>query len=133
MADGLPEGKSMRMRTRGAVVATAVGVFGLVAGTGIAEASTTSHTYGRGSVSFKSTGDTITVRDTRSDGYRISVYVNDRTNGKNYALECGSGTHRAPVTVKCVRNYPEGHRIRFVTYAERKDNEIRLGEFTARA
>ncbi|MFF6852766.1 hypothetical protein [Streptomyces antimycoticus] len=105
----------------------------MVAATGIAEASTVSHAYGRGSVSFKSAGDKITVKDTRSDGYRIAVYVNDRTNGTNYALQCGSGTRHAPVTVKCVRNYPEGHRMRFVTYAERTNDEIRLGEFTAKA
>ncbi|MEV5774230.1 hypothetical protein AB0L49_23720 [Streptomyces antimycoticus] len=123
----------MRMRTRGVVAAAAITALGLLAGTGTAEASTVTHTYSRGKVSFKSNGDTITVKDTRSDGYSIWVWVDNQTNGDYYRLQCATSGRKAPVTVKCVRNYPEGHKLRFVVYAEGKHDEIKQGEFTARA
>jgi len=121
------------VRTRGVVsVAAAIGALGLLAGAGTAEASS-SHTYSGSKVSFTGSGDTITVKDTRGDGYGVWVFVDDQTNGKNYALQCGSGTHKAPATVRCVRNYPEGHKMRFVTYLRGKGKEISQGQFTARA
>ncbi|MEU6346520.1 hypothetical protein ABZ883_36860 [Streptomyces sp. NPDC046977] len=119
----------MKIARNVAAVAGASFALALVLGTGTAQASST-HTYSRGIVKFTSATDTIYIKDTKNDGFGLTVWVWDQTADISYLAECGISGYGKSISCKHP-NYVEKHTLRFDVYGYGPNFKvINIGHFT---
>ncbi|GHE00505.1 hypothetical protein [Streptomyces alanosinicus] len=105
--------KRLKMRTARMSVVAGVAAAGLalgLAGAGTAQASPVTPTdmpgFKGGKVDWKANGDTVTVTDTKRDGYAFGVTIFIRDPYHSHSRQCL--TSGAGQTKTCHFDYPEG-------------------------
>lgn len=104
----------------------AVALVGLSAGG--AQAST--HRFPGASISWNADGETLTVRDTRSDGRYI--YPMGQYKGSNEFLTPHCST-KGRTSRTCHYSVAEGRKINFWVYSVKDSDMRKIGEFTVTA